>query len=224
MKKIETSRRESRTPVIEEKNKLIIFPRIIFSIFILIVVFILPLILISGSRSFYLHQLEKNDCYSMISKKDCIDLSMNALNYLKSGTPLDARYSSQERSHFTDVKGILDVAKALVFVLVVFIVVYLILLFFLNKQEIFKTLRLSGWIIISFMALLLTLITISFNGSFFFFHALLFPQGNWTFPFDSTIIVVFSEGFFVRAAFVSFILSLGVGVSILGISFLRKKK
>jgi uncharacterized membrane protein len=109
-------------------------------------------------------------------------------------------------------------------VLAIFTAVYFILLFFLNKKEIFKTLRLAGWISISFIVLLLILITISFNGSFLFFHALIFPQGNWTFPFDSTIIVVFSEGFFVHAAFVSFIFSLGAGLILLGAGYLGIKK
>ncbi|MGV8169567.1 MAG: DUF1461 domain-containing protein [Candidatus Nanoarchaeia archaeon] len=204
------------------RNRLIIFPRVVISIFILIIVLALPIIIISGSESFYKNRLEKSNCYEMISAHDCIDLSMNALNFLKGKETLDARYSAREQSHFQDVKLILDFAKALVAVLFVFVLAYFVLFFVIDKTEMFKTLKLAGWMIIIFFALMLIAITISFNGTFFLFHALLFPQGNWTFPFDFTILTVFPESFFVHAAFTSFLFSLGAGAIILGFGLKKK--
>ena len=188
----------------EKKHKLLLFPRIIISLFILIIVLAVPLVFISSS--------------------ECFDLALNALNFLKGKTTLDSRYSNQEQSHFSDVKIIFDFTKALVFVLFIFVVIYLALFFMLDKKEIFRTLKLAGWMIIIFLGLLLLLMMLSFQGIFFFFHELLFPQGNWTFPFDSTIITVFSESFFVHAAFTSVVLSLGVGLVILGMSYFLSKK
>jgi integral membrane protein (TIGR01906 family) len=201
-------------------NKLIYVPRSVLALFVVAIIFISPLVIIAGSKSFYLRQLGKSDCYSMISEKDCTDLSMNALNYLKSGAPLDSRYTEREQSHFADVKNILDGAKSFLLFAVIVAAFYFVFLFFRSRQEIFRVLKLAGWMAFSFMALLLLLITISFNGTFFFFHALLFPRGNWTFPFDYTIITVFPEQFFVHAAFVSFLLSLGAGLILLGVGYL----
>ncbi len=208
----------------QKKSKLIIFPRVVISLFILIIVLALPLIIISGSKSFYMHRLAENDCYSMISEKDCVDLSMNVLNYLKGQGELDSRYSSSEQSHFRDVKHVLDFAKALALGLSFFVLMYLTLFFVLDKSEIYRLLRLSGIMIISFFSLLLITIAISFNGVFYLFHALLFPQGNWMFLFNSVIIIVFSEGFFVKAAIASFLFSLGTGIILLGVGLLGKKK
>ncbi|MFA6073767.1 MAG: DUF1461 domain-containing protein [Candidatus Woesearchaeota archaeon] len=207
-----------------EKKHLIIFPRIVFSLFILMIVFIVPLIFISGSKSFYLNRLNENNCYDMISEKDCKDLALNALNYLKGKETIDSRYSVQEQGHFTDVKKILDFAKAFSLLLLIFVMVYFILFYFLDIKEIFNTLKLAGWMILSSVVLLIVLITMNFSGTFLFFHEMLFPQGNWTFPFDSVIITVFSEQFFVRAALTSFVLSLSFGLLVLGLSFLWCKK
>lgn len=197
---------------------LIYVPRIIFSIFIVLIIFISPLIMIAGSKSFYQNNMNVN-CFSMISEKDCKDLQMNAFNYLKGKEKLDNRYSVQEQSHFSDVRIILDFAKQLVSVLAIFTIIYFIIFYFFDKAEIFRTLKLAGIISVSFILLLLIAIAINFNATFFLFHALIFPQGNWTFPFDSTIIVVFSEQFFVHAAVISFILSLGAGLVVLGIGY-----
>jgi integral membrane protein (TIGR01906 family) len=197
---------------------LIYFPRIVFSIFIVLVIFISPLLLIAGSKSFYQNNLNEN-CFSMISEKDCKDLQMNAFNFLKGKEKLDDRYSVQEKSHFADVKIILDFAGALISALMVFIIIYFIIFYFFDKAEIFRTLKLAGIFSVSFILLLLIAIAINFNATFFLFHELIFPQGNWSFPFDSTIITVFSENFFVHAAVISFILSLGMGLTIFGIGY-----
>jgi integral membrane protein (TIGR01906 family) len=200
---------------------LIYFPRIIFSVFIVLIVFISPLLIIAASKSFYQNNINEN-CFQMISEKDCKDLQMNAFNFLKGKETLDDRYSSQEKNHFYDVKLIIDFAKALILGLIIFVMMYFAVLFFFDKSEIFRTLKLAGIMSVSFILLLLVAITINFNATFFLFHALIFPQGNWTFPFDSTIITVFSEQFFVHAAVISFILSLGAGLLILGIGYLKK--
>jgi integral membrane protein (TIGR01906 family) len=201
---------------------LVFFPRIIFAIFLTAIIFISPLLFIAGSKSFYVNN-QNEECYEMISEKDCNDLLMSAFNYLNKNEPLDSRYSPREQSHFEDVKVILNFAKQLVFVLLIFLGIYFTIMNINNKSEIFKTLRLAGIISISFMLLLLIGIIFSFSSTFFLFHALLFPQGNWTFPFDFTILIIFPEQFFVHAAFVSFLLSLGIGLAILGFSHLHKK-
>jgi uncharacterized membrane protein len=99
---------------------------------------------------------------------------------------------------------------------------YFAVLYFFDRNEIFRTLKLAGILSIAFILLLLLSIIMSFQATFFLFHALIFPQGNWTFPFDSIIIIVFSEQFFVHAAFISILMSLGAGLFILGISLLRR--
>jgi integral membrane protein (TIGR01906 family) len=203
-----------------QNSKWMIFPRSVFALFILIIVLTLPLIIISSSASFYKHRLQESDCYLVMSEKDCTDLSINVLNYLKGKESLDSRYSDVEQSHFADVKNVLDFAKILVLGLSFFVLAYILLFLFLDKLEIWRTFKLAGLMTIIFFALILLMMMFSFEKVFFLFHGLLFPQGNWMFPFDSTIIVVFSEGFFVRAAFTSFLFSLGAGFLLLGSSFL----
>jgi integral membrane protein (TIGR01906 family) len=201
---------------------LIYFPRIVFSIFILLIIFISPLLMIAGSKSFYDNNLNEN-CFQMISEKDCKELQMNAFNFLKGKETLDDRYSMNEKSHFMDVKIIMDFAKALISALLIFVIIYFIILYFFDKSEIFRTLKLAGLLSVSFIFILLLAILINFNSTFFLFHAIIFPQGNWSFPFDSTIITVFSEQFFVHAAMISFILSLGAGLILLGVGYSRSK-
>lgn len=199
---------------------LVLVPRIIFAVFIFVIVFVSPLIFISGSESFFRNNLNE-ECFIMISEKDCRDLQANAFEYLNDGKSLDDRYNVQEQSHFSDVKKILEFGRQLVSVLFVFTMIYFIIMYFFDRKEIFKTLRIGGIVSLSFIGLLLLFTVLSFWSTFFLFHAVLFPHGNWMFPFDSTIIVVFSEEFFVHAAFVSFFISLGVGILILGICRLK---
>jgi len=158
-------------------NYLVYFPRIIFSIFIVLVIFISPLIIISGSKSFYRNNLNE-ECFQMISEKDCRDLQINAFYYLKGKETLDGRYSVQEQSHFEDVKSILDFAKSFVLVLFIFTLFYFSALYFFDKKEIFRTLKLTGLISLIFILILLLSITFNFSGTFFLFHEIAFPQGN----------------------------------------------
>lgn len=51
--------------------------------------------------------------------------------------------------------------------------------------------------LVAFMALCGTWAAMDFNGFFGVFHALLFPQGNWTFPADSLLICMLPSGFWV---------------------------
>lgn len=51
-------------------------------------------------------------------------------------------------------------------------------------------------------------ILLLFNTSFIYFHHLLFPQGNWSFPPDSTLIQLYPESFWYYSALALFILTI----------------
>lgn len=214
---------EKKPHVRSIRDYLILFARIVFSLFLFAIVIISPLLIISTSRSFYQKNINEQ-CFSMISEKDCRDLQENARLFLKGDAALDSRYTAQEQSHFADVKKIMDFGKSLVFSLLFFIALYFAVLFFFDRKEIFAAMKLSGIMVCVFILLLLISISISFDSTFFLFHAILFPQGNWTFPFDFTIITVFPEQFFVHAAVVSFLMSLGTGLILLGTGHHFRKK
>ena len=52
-------------------------------------------------------------------------------------------------------------------------------------------------VLAAFMAMCAIWAAVDFNGFFGVFHAVLFPQGNWTFPADSLLICMLPLNFWV---------------------------
>ena len=105
-------------------------------------------------------------------------------------------FNSAELSHMEDVRRLLIVGKWFF----VFSLIILFLYFYnFSDKKLLRSTGLSG-VVFGFVLTLLTLI--NFDFVFRVFHLVLFPQGNWMFPYDSLIIELFSqELFFVIGVF-----------------------
>lgn len=124
----------------------------------------------------------------------------NVFNYLTHQSLLPEIYNEQEASHFQDVKNILLKANILAAILYTFILA--IFIYYLKSTKPLASILLpTGKITLTFLILFLLLIMFKFNFLFnTIFHPLLFPQGNWTFPSNSTIIQIFPQDFFISFA------------------------
>lgn len=125
-------------------------------------------------------------------------------------------FTAGEISHLEDVKKVMKFADYLFYIL--FLMLSLILTY--NRKDKKFTLRLlkfGGIGTIVFVLLILIFTLVSFNFSFTVFHKIFFPQGNWTFPFDSKLIQTFPLEFFIEVSRNMFVLSLVLGVLIVGI-------
>ena len=94
-----------------------------------------------------------------------------------------------------DVKNLFDAIGRIFRVLVVIIPLGLIALFFLDKSQLFDTIRLSGWSTIILLAAIAIFILVGWSLFFTTFHELLFPPGTWTFYLTDSLIRLFPEKF-----------------------------
>lgn len=98
---------------------------------------------------------------------------------------IPALFNTEEASHMQDVAQLIR-AGALLFVAITAIFVYC----FRKMPSITR----GGFYLLCILFALA--IIISFDSLFMLFHLFLFPQGNWTFPADSTIIRTYPFEFF----------------------------
>ncbi len=144
------------------------------------------------------------------------------ISYLLSDTALPPHYTPNEIDHLQDVKQITSNITFAFYSLMTVLISLIILLVYLTKKtlkvkEKAQTLILSIVSKISMLSIILGLlftliIIINFNLAFTYFHYLLFPQGNWQFPYDSQLITTFPEAFFntitIRIAIITVLLQL----------------
>lgn len=198
-------------------NFFLIFKKQIFLVFLSS--FFLFCILIIGSfslmfnyKSFYYSQYEKNGVYDNIAElnnmnitesKDYVkDVTENIFDFFKGKSELNY-FSDDEKTHMMDVKFIVSGINFLYYSSTIFFIIIFILLYFLSKKDKLAFIdKLSKILIYGSSASLMFLIILflwsvfSFDTLFFLMHLLLFPQGNWMFPADSLLIILFPERFF----------------------------
>lgn len=135
-----------------------------------------------------------------------------------------------ERDHMTDVKELFDGLFILhlcaLGVLLGIIGVFAAQRLWLSLDELLgRSLILGGGIVFAFAFLLAILASFSFMGFWNGMHVLLFPQGNWQFPFESTLITLYPEAFFAKMAtgFLSRATLAGLCALVLGV-FINKMR
>lgn len=144
----------------------------------------------------------------------------------------DEEFSLKELEHLQDVKVIISNFRTLY---VIFFTIFVVLLIgfistlfmkyselkVLKEKIVLFLAKLSGWSVLVEL-FILTLFGIfiffMFDQVFIRFHEILFPQGNWTFPTDSLLIMLFPQGFFSDFIVKVLILSLRLTV-MLGVLF-----
>lgn len=115
-------------------------------------------------------------------------------------------------SHLTDVRSVLRGEGIATGLLAGVVTVWMaILLARRHLDGIASALRLAARIDIALVAILSAWAVVNFEGFFSAFHGLFFSAGTWTFPYDSLLIELFPEGFWIAGGIGWGVLVIGLG-------------
>jgi integral membrane protein (TIGR01906 family) len=171
---------------------------IVFSVCLIAVLLYAALITIMHQKGLYAHiadPVAQEENTRILSYLNGPLFGANDLDFL----------TAAERSHMTDVKRLFDIA----FILYIFglgIIIGTITVFAAQKlwlrfdEMLARSLRAVGWTLIGLCALGGAAALLDFTRFWALFHALLFPQGNWAFPYDSVLITLYPPSFFASFA------------------------
>ena len=144
------------------------------------------------------------------------------IDHLTKNYNLTLNYTTLEISHLEDVNKVMLVVNLTFYVSWLFCL--LILMFYRkNKEQLKKFFRYGGIVTIITVLLIGLMLLLDFEFIFTLFHNVFFPQGNWTFPFDSLLIQTFSETFFFKLSLIIFGLTLAFGSLFILLSLYFKK-
>ncbi|MBU0470522.1 MAG: DUF1461 domain-containing protein [Nanoarchaeota archaeon] len=135
----------------------------------------------------------------------------NVFDFLEGKSQLEEGFTKNEVSHLEDVKKVMEYSNYFFYFLL--LVLTLILTSYKNDQkELLKQLKYGGITTIALVFFILIASLASFDHVFSIFHQIFFPQGNWTFPFDSRLIQTFPLQFFITISKKIFFTSLVLGI------------
>ncbi len=223
-----------------KKSRIKITLILINSIFLIIIILFTPLVYYVFNLNYYTTLYEENNVFSVLNKKDVLDITEKIFRYFRYQEKLNyldpsfqVRYSDEsisavafftpdEVSHLNDVRKLLAKIFILYFSSIILIIIGFVLL--INKnikifiKDLGKTFIISS-VFILFFIIILYLLGKNFPVLFDNFHLLFFPQGNFTFPEGSLIITLFPFGFFydffikiVLSSAIIYAVALAVGV------------
>ncbi|MDP3918340.1 MAG: DUF1461 domain-containing protein [Nanoarchaeota archaeon] len=120
----------------------------------------------------------------------------NLLGYFSGGELNEERYSVEEVIHLKDVRNIIyvDIGLACLFFILISFGLYK------SKKSDFKEIFLKGGAYGIGLSLLISFLFVNFSLGFKWFHKILFRNGYWILPADSTLIQMFPESFFISAS------------------------
>jgi len=128
-------------------------------------------------------------------------ITLMILNYISSKGDIDNKFFTEnEISHLNDVKALIKniiILRDFSLVAIIFFASYFVVA--KKTKIILESLFLSGISIFIFSTIITLFSLISFKTFFIFFHKILFPKGNWSFPKESILIRLFSEMYFFEA-------------------------
>jgi integral membrane protein (TIGR01906 family) len=187
-----------RPPIIMRHPKPVV-PRTLVALFSAALAFLIlytALISILGSASMYEH----------ITDAVLQEQNSAVLDYITG--PLFAQddltfLTAAERSHMTDVKRIFD-AVFIISLIAIGLMLGVLGVFSYNKwwawldELLGRSLRAAGWTILGLLVFLAGAAILDFTKLWALFHLIVFPQGNWMFPVNSTLITLYPNAFFQR--------------------------
>ena len=203
-------------------KKLII---LVGTISIIVVIIFSPLLFYIFNLNYYLGLYEKNEVYSYIDKQDAIKLTEELFGFFKENKEFKPfvlknnlpYFTQNEISHLEDVRVLFNKIFLAYYICLVLTIVSIAILIEKNKKIFLK--NISILLIIPSAILILLLLLLYLFGQNFLplfdkFHTIFFPQGNFAFPEDSTLITLLPLGFFtdffeklvISAAIISFAL------------------
>lgn len=151
--------------------------------------------------------------------------AFDALGYVKNGDRSKIEiFTENEISHLNDVRSL--VGKTIVINQLSFASIFLIFIYSVHEKkmhDLLKSVFFGGLFLLLITTISLIATTIFFQKFFIEFHKIFFPNGNWSFPSSSMLIILFPENFWFNAAKHLIFLML-IESAILILSFLKYRK
>ncbi len=123
----------------------------------------------------------------LMKNPDSIQPTRQLLRYFEGHAGVPEIFDAQEKAHLADVKKVIQYAFAVLVILGA-------LLYICANGD---TKKIATWGTLLLTSLIVLSVIIPFDTLFTSFHRLLFPQGNWMFAPDSTLITFYPLNFFV---------------------------
>jgi integral membrane protein (TIGR01906 family) len=126
--------------------------------------------------------------YLLLDNPNAVQITRQLLQYFEHNAEMPAIFAADEQSHLADVKHLLSYAYYILELLTVIVM-------FCMLDNWRKVIRLGSALL---ALLLLFAFLIPFDTFFTNFHKIFFPQGNWMFSADSTLITFYPTAFFMQ--------------------------
>ena len=176
----------------------------LFLILLLIILNTITIIYLANFRhyifneNYYKKQFQENGVYSRLPQAD--KALNNLFLFFNNKKDLDNNFFTQnERAHLQDVKVLINKIIIIFYFLIFLDPLLFILLYFLVKKRFKKYLAFvllysGGFVLL--ISVLFYIFSNNFSYIFIKFHEIFFPHGNWLFPYNSNLIMLFPQQFF----------------------------
>ncbi len=123
----------------------------------------------------------------LLKNPDSVQPTKQLLHYFEGNAGIPDVFNEQEKAHLQDVKRVMNSAFVVLIILGA-------LLYICASGD---TKKIVPWGTLLLAILIVLSVIVPFDALFTSFHKLLFPQGNWMFAPDSTLITFYPLNFFV---------------------------
>jgi len=209
-----------------------------------VVIIFSPLLYYVFNINYYLSLYEKNKVFEFVDRQDAIRLTEGLIGFLKDKEDFKpfilknnlSYFTTDEISHLGDVRILFNKIFLTYYICLGLTLIFIAVLFEKNIKNYLKNisvlLMLPSAILISLL-LILYFFGQNFLPLFDKFHLIFFPQGNFAFPEDSTLITLlplnFFNDFFTRLVtssllFAAVLIIAGAVIFIISKKFLKDRK
>ena len=209
-----------------------------------VVIIFSPLLYYVFNINYYLSLYEKNGVFEFIDRQDAIRLTEGLIGFLKDKEDFKpfilknnlSYFTTDEISHLGDVRILFNKIFLTYYICLGLTLIFIAVLFEKNIKNYLK--NISVLLMLPSAILISLLLTLYFFGQNFLplfdkFHLIFFPQGNFAFPEDSTLITLlplnFFNDFFTRLVtssllFAAVLIITGAVIFIISKKFLKDRK
>lgn len=193
--------------------------KLLLSVITIIFVVLLNFSLLVFNTKFYEKEFYKLNVYEKFEKEKLNENLNKLINFLRKNEKLETGFfNEKEKMHLEDVRILIRNALIMFYL---FLILFIILIY-LNKKNLEKPFLYSGIIL---LILPLVFYLINFSNFFLKFHETLFSNNLWLLnPETDNLINMFPENFFKDFVITVFIRSMFVGVLLILISLILRKK
>lgn len=218
----------------EKRTKSILYSIVIamLFIFILFVPVSIALYRVVENQALYPKLFEKYGTYDLLGKSQADQIHSSIMDYFHNRASLNTSGLAQnEILHLRDIKSLFNEISLIVNCVLLFSFILLLSLFLFRKEKplsaLFKTLISAGIINITLIIFVSIFAFSGFENLHIIFNRIFFPQGNWAFPVDSTLNIIYSESFFYDMTFRVLVNTLVISIIFIAIGatgiIIRKK-